>query len=92
MVRKRISDMECIAVWPRMYRFFPVTANVLFSLAFIIYCRGGLRFVLALLSMSGIQNLPYKPYTDNAAGEVNIIPFQGKEFARADAGTHINAE
>ena len=92
MVRKRISDMECIAVWPRMYRFFPVTANVLFSLAFITYCRGGLRFVLALLSMSGIQNLPYKPYTDNAAGKVNIIPFQGKEFARADAGTHINAK
>lgn len=42
--------------------------------------------------MSSIQNLPYKPYTDNAAGKVNIIPFQGKEFARADAGTHINAK
>lgn len=79
-------------MWPRMYRFFPVTANVLFSLAFIIYCRGWLRFVLALLSMSSIQNLPYKPYTDNAAGKVNIIPFQGKEFARADAGTRINAK
>ena len=51
-----------------------------------------LRFELALPSMSGIQNLPYKPYTDNAAGKVNIIPFQGKEFARADAGTRINAE
>ncbi len=84
--------MERIAVWPRMYRFFPVTANALFSLAFIIYCREWLRFELALPSMSSIQNLSYKPYTDNAAGKVNIIPFQGKEFARADAGTHINAK
>lgn len=42
--------------------------------------------------MSSIQNLSYKPYTDNAAGKVNIIPFQGKEFARADAGTCINAK
>ena len=84
--------MERIVTWPRMYRFFPMTANALFSLAFIIYCRGWLRFVLALLSMSSIQNLPYKPYTDNAAGKVNIIPFQGKEFARADAGTRINAK
>ena len=42
--------------------------------------------------MSSIQNLSYKPYTDNAAGKVNIIPFQGKEFARADAGTRINAK
>ena len=84
--------MECIAVWPRMYRFFLFFAKVLFSLAFIIYCRGWLRFVLALPSMSSIQNLPYKPYTDNAAGKVDIIPFQGKEFARADAGTRINAK
>lgn len=84
--------MERIAVWPRMYRFFPVTANALFSLAFIIYCREWLRFEPALPSMSSIQNLSYKPYTDNAAGKVNIIPFQGKEFARADAGTRINAK
>ena len=54
--------------------------------------RERLRFELALPSMSGIQNLSYKPYTDNAAGKVNIIPFQGKEFARADAGTRINAK
>ena len=32
--------MERIAAWPRMYRFFPMTANALFSLAFIIYCPG----------------------------------------------------
>ena len=78
--------MERIAAWPRMYRFFPMTANALFSLAFIIYCREWLRFELALPSLSN------KPYTDNAAGKVNIIPFQGKEFARADAGTRINAK
>ena len=54
--------------------------------------RERLRFELALPSMSSIQNLSYKPYTDNAAGKVNIIPFQGKEFARADAGTRINAK
>lgn len=72
--------------------FFSGDSQSIIFAAFIIYCRGWLRFVLALPSMSSIQNLPYKPYTDNAAGKVNIIPFQGKEFARADAGTRINAK
>lgn len=31
-------------------------------------------------------------HTDDAVCEVHIIPFQGKEFTRADAGTRINAE
>ena len=31
-------------------------------------------------------------HTDDAVCAVHIIPFQGKEFARADAGTRINAK
>ena len=83
--------MERIAAWPRMYRFFPMTMHY-FRWPLSYTARERLRFELALPSMSSIQNLSYKPYTDNAAGKVNIIPFQGKEFARADAGTRINAK
>ena len=54
--------------------------------------RERLRFELALPSLSRIQNLSYTPYTDHAPRKATTIPFQGKEFARADAGTHINAK
>ena len=58
--------------------FFPMTANALFSLAFIIYCQERLRFGWLFRPCRAFRNLSYKPYTDNAAGKVNIIPFQGK--------------
>ena len=82
---------SAIAAWPRMYRFFSDDSQCIIF-AGLYHILPGSGFVLTgSPSMSSIQNLSYKPYTDNAAGKVNIIPFQGKEFARADAGTHMNA-
>ena len=31
-------------------------------------------------------------HTDDAVGEVNVIPFQREEFTRADTGTRINTK